>query len=120
MTLILELEHKLIFYKPGILRYAMRHARMQLCVAQDRAERHRLLSLSLRRGWAEAKAQLAALQRLQALAPEGRDERFQQAPPDAPQVASRHDARRTHMRMDVETVALPGRASTALASRQLH
>lgn len=120
MTLILEFEHKFIFYKTGILRYAMRQARMRRRTAQGRADRRQLLSLSLRRGWAEAKAQLAALQRLQALAPEGRDERFQQAPPDAPQVASRHDARRTHMRMDVETVARPGGASIALASRQLH
>ena len=72
MTLILEFEHKLIFYKPGILRYAMRQAGLRLSGLQSRAQRRQLLSQSLKRGWAEARAELAALQRLQALMPPGR------------------------------------------------
>jgi len=83
MTLILEFEHRLIFYKPGILRYAMRHARAQLRAAQDRAERHQLLSQWLKRGWAEAKAQLAGFRRLRSAAPAWREEHLQ----------ARHDAR---------------------------
>lgn len=70
MTLILEFERKLIFYKPGILRYAMRQAGPRLCMSQTVAQRRQLLSLSLKRGWAEARAELAALQRLQTLASE--------------------------------------------------
>lgn len=72
MTLILEFEHKLIFYKPGILRYAMRQAGPQFSRLQSRAQRRQLLSQSLKRGWAEARAELAALERLQALIPPGR------------------------------------------------
>lgn len=72
MTLILEFKHKLIFYKPGILRYAMRQAGPQVSGLQSRAQRRQVLSQSLKRGWAEAKAELAALQRLQALATPGR------------------------------------------------
>jgi len=76
MTLILELERKLIFYRPGILRYAMRQAGMQLGAAQNGAERRELLSQSLKRGWDVARAELAALQRLQALVQHERDGRF--------------------------------------------
>ena len=72
MTLILEFEHKLIFYKPGILRYAMRQASLQFSALQTRTQRRQLLSQSLKRGWAEARAELAALQRLHALMPPGR------------------------------------------------
>ena len=72
MTLILEFERKLIFYKPGILRYAMRRAGAQLGAAQDGAERRELLSQSLKRGWDEARAELAALHRLRALMPQER------------------------------------------------
>ncbi|WP_310093314.1 hypothetical protein [Bosea robiniae] len=72
MTLILEFKHKLIFYKPGILRYAMRQARLRFSGLQSRAQRRQLLSQSLKRGWAEAKAELSALQRLQAVATLGR------------------------------------------------
>ena len=68
MTLILEFKNKLIFYKPGILRYAMRQAGAQVSGLQSRAQRRQVLSQSLKRGWAQAKAELAALQRLQALA----------------------------------------------------
>ncbi len=75
MTLILEFEHKFIFYKPGILRYAMRRVALQLGAAQHGAERQQLLSQALKRGWDEARAELAALQRLQALTPQERDER---------------------------------------------
>lgn len=71
MTLILEFKHKLIFYKPGILRYAMGQARPRFSGLQTRAQRRQLLSQSLKRGWAQAKAELAALQRLQALATSG-------------------------------------------------
>jgi hypothetical protein len=67
MTLILEFQHKLIFYKPGILRYAMRQAGPRFCMSENVAERRQLLSLSLKRGWAEARAELAALQRLQSV-----------------------------------------------------
>ena len=56
MTLILEFKHKLIFYKPGILRYAMRQARPRFSGLQSRAQRRQLLSQSLKRGWAEARA----------------------------------------------------------------
>lgn len=70
MTLILEFERKLIFYKPGILRYAMRQAGPEFSSAQNQAQRRQLLSHSLKRGWAEARAELAAFQRLQALVPE--------------------------------------------------
>ncbi len=70
MTLILEFERKLIFYKPGILRYAMRQAGPGFFAAQNQAQRRQLLSQSLKRGWAEARAELAAFQRLQALVPE--------------------------------------------------
>lgn len=72
MTLILEFQHKLIFYKPGILRYAMRQASPRFSGLQSRAQRRELLSQSLKRGWAEARAELAALQRLRALMPPGR------------------------------------------------
>ena len=72
MTLILEFEHKLIFYKPGILRYAMRQAGPQFSAQQSRTQRRQVLSQSLKRGWAEARAELAALRRLQALMPPGR------------------------------------------------
>ncbi|WP_156367086.1 hypothetical protein [Bosea thiooxidans] len=123
MTLILEFERKLIFYKPGILRYAMRQARMQLQAAQSRAERHQLLSLSLKRGWAEAKAQLAGFQRLRAAPPARRDERSQQARHDALQVAGRsdHNAGLILARMDVAAIASPEAAlSPPLARRQLH
>ena len=72
MTLILELERKLIFYKPGILRYPMRQAGPRFSGLQSRAQRRQLLSQSLKRGWAEAKAELSALQRLQAVATPGR------------------------------------------------
>lgn len=72
MTLILEFEHKFIFYKPGILRYAMRKAAPQLSGLQSPAHRRQVLAQSLKRGWAEARAELAALQRLRALMPPGR------------------------------------------------
>lgn len=72
MTLILEFKNKLIFYKAGILRYAMRQAGPRFSELQTRAQRRQLLSQSLKRGWAEAKAELSALQRLQALIPPGR------------------------------------------------
>ena len=71
MTLILEFKNKLIFYKPGILRYAMRQARPRFSGLQSRAQRRQLLSQSLKRGWAEARAELAALKRLRTLVPEG-------------------------------------------------
>lgn len=71
MTLILEFKHKLIFYKPGILRYAMRQAGAQVSGLQSRAQRRQVLSQSLKRGWAQARAELAALQLLQALTPSG-------------------------------------------------
>lgn len=71
MTLILEFKHKLIFYKPGILRYAMRQAGPQFSARQSRAQRRQVLSQSLKRRWAEARAELAALQRLQAFVPQG-------------------------------------------------
>ncbi len=71
MTLILEFKNKLIFYKPGILRYAMRRAGPQVSGLQSRAQRRELLSQALKRGWAQARAELAALQRLQALTPSG-------------------------------------------------
>lgn len=71
MTLILEFKNKLIFYKPGILRYAMRQAGPRVSGLQSRAQRRQVLSQSLKRGWAEARAELAALQRLQALTPSG-------------------------------------------------
>ena len=67
MTLILEFKNKLIFYKPGILRYAMRRAVMQLGPSQSGSERRELLSHALKCGWAQAKAELAAFRRLQAL-----------------------------------------------------
>ncbi|SDG74003.1 hypothetical protein SAMN05421844_105136 [Bosea robiniae] len=70
MTLILEFERKLIFYKPGILRYAMRQAGPEFSAAQNQTQRRQLLSHSLKRGWAEARAELEAFQRLQALKPE--------------------------------------------------
>lgn len=63
MTLILEYENRLIFYRRGILRYAMGLARMALRQARDHAERSELLSRCLKRGWADAKAQLAGYQR---------------------------------------------------------
>jgi hypothetical protein len=72
MTLILEFERRLIFYKPGILRYAMRQAGPQFSALQSRTQRRQVLSRSLTRGWAEARAELAALQRLQAFMPQGR------------------------------------------------
>lgn len=103
MTLILEFKHKLIFYKPGILRYAMRQASPRFSGLQSRAQRRQLLSQSLKRGWAEAKAELAALQRPRALASEG----LSHGP--------------SHNRMDVGCIASPNEAPlTALARRQLH
>lgn len=75
MTLILEFERKLIFYKAGILRYAMRRAGMKLGASQSGTERRQLLSQSLKRGWDEARAELAALQRLQAVILQERDKR---------------------------------------------
>ena len=103
MTLILEFEHKLIFYKPGILRYAMRRAVMQLGASQSGTERRELLSYSLKCGWAEARAELAALQRLRTLAPGG----FSDAP--------------SHSRMDLGAGGSPNKAPpTALARQQLH
>jgi len=75
MTLILEFERKLIFYKPGILRYAMRRAGMKLGASHSGTERRQLLSQSLKHGWAEARAELAALQRLRAVILQERDER---------------------------------------------
>lgn len=71
MTLILEFKNKLIFYKPGILRYAMRQAGPRFSGPQSRAQRREHLSQSLKRGWAQARAELTALQRLQALTPSG-------------------------------------------------
>lgn len=123
MTLILEFEHKLIFYKPGILRYAMRQAGRQLCAAQSPARRHKLLSLSLRRGWAEAKAQRAALHRLQSAGLTVCDECSQQPHHQALQVAGdpHQDPRLIRDRMDVMAITSPDTApSTALARRQLH
>lgn len=70
MTLILEFERKLIFYRPGILRYAMRRAAIQRSAAQGGATRRELLSQSLKHGWDEARAELAALERLQTLMPQ--------------------------------------------------
>jgi len=101
MTLILEFEHKLIFYKPGILRYAMRQAGPQFSAVRSQAQRRDLLSLSLKRGWAEARAELAALQRLQALVPEGRAGLF-------------------HHRMDIVAASPHAASPTALGYRQLH
>lgn len=72
MALILEFKNKLIFYKPGILRYAMRQARPRFSGLQTRAQRRQLLSQSLKRGWAQARAELAAFRRLQALIPPDR------------------------------------------------
>ncbi|MCA0417187.1 MAG: hypothetical protein LCH80_00445 [Proteobacteria bacterium] len=103
MTLILEFEHKLIFYKPGILRYAMRRASMQLGAAQTGAERRELLSQSLRRGWAEARAELAALQRLRALMPPGRAGLF-----------------RDHIGTAATNTSPNEAPATALARQQLH
>ena len=102
MTLILEFEHKLIFYKPGILRYAMRQASPQYSGLQSRAQRRQVLSRSLARGWAEAKAELAALQRLQALMPQGR-------------------AGLLCNHIEIRATTSPNEApATALAHRQLH
>ncbi len=120
MTLILEFEHKLIFYKPGILRYAMRQAGPQLCAARSCAERRQVLSLSLKRGWAEAKSQLAGFRRLWAAAPAGREARSQQARHDALQIGdgSRRDVRPIRNRMEL---APPEAAPlAALTHRQLH
>lgn len=72
MTLILEFKNKLIFYRPGILRYAMRQARPQVSGLQSRAQRRELLSQSLKHGWAEARTERDALHRLRALMPPGR------------------------------------------------
>ncbi|WP_293800198.1 hypothetical protein [uncultured Bosea sp.] len=71
MTLILEFKNKFTFYKPGILRYAMRQAGPRISGLQSRAQRREHLSQSFKRGWAEARAELAALQWLQALTPSG-------------------------------------------------
>lgn len=119
MTLILEFRHKLIFYKPGILHYAMRQAARQLNATKNCAQRHELLSHALKCGWAEAKAQLAALQRLQALA-SGGGGRSHHA--DI-QIAgsSGHSDRLIHDRADVSAIAPQEDASsTALARGQLH
>ena len=72
MTLILEFKNKFTFYKPGILRYAMRQAGPRVSGLQSRAQRRQVLSQSLTRGWAQARAELSALQRLQALIPPDR------------------------------------------------
>jgi hypothetical protein len=104
MTLILEFKNKLIFfYRPGILRYAMRQAGPRFSGLQSRAQRRQVLSQSLKRGWAEARAELAALKRLRILAPEG----LSGGPsPD---------------RRDVGWIASPNEAPLiALARQQLH
>ena len=102
MTLILEFKHKLIFYKPGILRYAMRQAGPRFSGLQSRAQRRQLLSQSLKRGWAQAKAELSALQRLQALATPGRLGLLRN-------------------RFDIGTITSPSTApATTLAHQQLH
>ncbi len=99
MTLILEFERKLIFYKPGILRYAMRQAGPRFSGLQSRAQRRQLPSQCLKRGWAEARAELAALKRLRTLAPEGlsdgpspncRDVGWIASPKEAPLIALAH------------------------------
>ena len=103
MTLILEFKHKLIFYKPGILRYAMRQARPRFLGLQSRAQRRQLLSQSLKRGWAEARAELAALQRLQALIPPGRAGLL-----------------RAHVGIGATTTSPNEAPATTLAHQQLH
>lgn len=102
MTLILEFKHKLIFYKPGILRYAMQQAGPRFSGLQSRAQRRQLLSQSLKHGWAEARAELSALQRLQALISPGQAGLL-----------------RDHI--DVEASTSPKEApATALARQQFH
>ena len=102
MTLILEFQNKLIFYKPGILRYAMQQAGARYSGLQSRAQQRQFLSQSLKRGWEQAKAELAALQRLQALTPSCRAELLRN-------------------RFDIGTTTPPSTApATALAHRQLH
>lgn len=68
MTLILEFERKLIFYRPGILRYAIRLAVKPSAAMVTRKTRRQHLSQALKRGWAQARAERAALLRLQAFA----------------------------------------------------
>lgn len=68
MTLILEFERKLIFYRPGILRNAMRLAAGPSAAMWTRSTRRQHLSQTLKRGWAQARAERAALLRLQAFA----------------------------------------------------
>jgi len=68
MTLILEFERKLIFYRPGILRYVMRLAVKPSPAMGTRNTRRQHLSQALKRGWAQARAERAALLRLQAFA----------------------------------------------------
>lgn len=122
MTLILVFEHKLIFYKPGILRFALLRLRTQLPAEQGRADRHRLLSLSLKHAWTEAKAQPAEFQRVRAWAPAWRGERSQQAHHDALQVAGGfgHDTQPIRDRRGLAAIVQPEAASTALACSQLH
>lgn len=103
MTLILEFKNKLIFYKPGILRYAMRQAGPQVSGLQSRAQRREHLSQSLKRGWAQAKAELAALQRLQALTPSGAAMLL-----------------RDHVGTGAATTSPNAAPATALAHQQLH
>lgn len=117
MTLILEFNRKLIFYRPGILHYAMRQAGRQLGAPQSPAQRHQLLSKALKRGWAEAKAELAAFQRVQALASE-RGERFNQAEPQHAGGAG-YDGQPVRTLMDVREAASPADVPPA-ALRQLH
>lgn len=86
MTLILEFERKLIFFRPGILRYAMRLARMYLTPTHSPAERRNCLSRSLKRGWIEAKAERAALERPRILAPQVVGKRPDTPLSEAPQI----------------------------------
>lgn len=68
MTLILEFERKLIFYRPGILRYAMRLVGGPRAAIRNDSTRRQHLSQALKQGWAAARAERAALLRLQAFA----------------------------------------------------
>lgn len=117
MTLILEFNRKLIFYRPGILRYAMRQAGRQLGATRGRAQRQQLLSDALKRGWAEAKAELAAFQRLEALASE-RGKRPRRAEPRRVGGAG-HDGQPLRTLIDVREAASPADVPPG-ALRQLH
>lgn len=103
MTLVLELDRKLIFHKPGILRYAMRLASTDLTLSQSSDERRNCLSRSLKRGWIEAKAERAALERCRIVGPQVVGKRSDAPLSEEPQIAlgyARGD-RWMHKRVDI-------------------